>query len=112
MDRNMMIKLMEENPGAKITHELFGTGEFIYQKDNGYVYDENGYLFEDWYSSGFGRHDGIRMRKGGNWEDGWEIAEKYDICKTLSGSVSGKNYLYNNYCKECQYNRRCCYFQI
>ena len=41
MDRNMMIKLMEENPGAKITHELFGTGEFIYQKDNGYVYDEN-----------------------------------------------------------------------
>lgn len=74
------------------------------------MYDENGCLFEDWYSSGFGRHDGIRMRKGGNWEDGWEIAEKYDICKTLSGSVSGKIILYNNYCKECQYNRRCCYF--
>lgn len=32
MDRNMMIRLMEENPGVKITHELFGTDEFIYQK--------------------------------------------------------------------------------
>lgn len=110
MDRDTMIKFMEENLGVKITHELFGNDEFIYQKDNGCVYDENGYLFEDWYSSGLGRHDGIRMRKGGNWEDGWKEIESSDMCGVLSGTVSGKNYLYNNRCRKCQYNRRCCYF--
>lgn len=110
MDRNMMIKLMEENPGVKITHELFGTGEFIYQKDNGYGYDENGYFFEDWYSFGSGRHDGIRIRKGGNWEDGWKIAEKFDICKTLSGSVSGKIIFIIIIARNASINRRCCYF--
>lgn len=47
MYRDTMIKFMEENPGVKIIHGLFGNDEFIYQKNNGCVYDENGYLFED-----------------------------------------------------------------
>lgn len=107
MDRDTMIKFMEENPGVKITHELFGDDEFIYQRDNGCVYDGNGYLFEDWHSNGSGRHDGIRMRKGGNWEDSWKVIEGSGMCRVLSGTVSGKTYLYNNHCRICQYNRKC-----
>ena len=41
--------------------------------DDGNVYDENGYLFEDWYSIGPGGHSGIRDRVGDWWETGWYI---------------------------------------
>ena len=40
------------------------------------VYDERGYLFEDWVSEGAGKHDGIRARVGGTWEDGWSLYEE------------------------------------
>lgn len=109
MDRSSMIELIKENPNVKITHWLFSDDEYIYQKDNGKIYDENGYLFEDWYSEGAGQHNGIRMRKGGSWETGWEIKEKHDMCKILSKTTSSKSYLYSNRCKNCQHNRRCAY---
>lgn len=72
MTRDEMIVFMEENPNVKITHTLFDSDEYIYQKEDGKVYDENGYLFDDWYSD---RNNGVRMRTGGNWEDGWSVKE-------------------------------------
>ena len=70
--REWAIDMLENKPNQKITHRLFGSNEYIYGK-NGKVYDENGYLFEDWTSEGVGKHDGMRMRVGDSWEDGWNI---------------------------------------
>ena len=66
--RTEMIRFIKNNPGEKITHTLFDASEYIYLAADGNVYDENGYLFEDW----FGYHDGIRMRTGEYWESGWK----------------------------------------
>ena len=73
MSRDEMIKYMAENPSIKITHRLFDSNEFIYQNEDGRIYDENGYLFEDWESE---YHNGIRMRTGKSWEHGWEPYSK------------------------------------
>lgn len=69
MTRESMIEFMKENPNIKITHRLFDSEEYIYQK-NGNIYDENNYLFEDWYSD---THCGIRMRNDDAWKDGWYV---------------------------------------
>lgn len=105
MTREAMIEFMEENPNVKITHSLFGSEEYIYQKENGNVYDENNYLFDDWYSD---TNNGVRMRTGGNWEDGWSVKFDKDTCKLLSNTTSGKEYLYNSVCRTCKYFRRAC----
>lgn len=68
-----MIVFIKENPNVKITHEYFSPDEYIYSKENGEVYTEEGYLFEDWYSNEFTGHNGIRMRKGDDWETGWSL---------------------------------------
>jgi hypothetical protein len=68
-----MIHQLENKPGVKVTHLNFSDDEYIYEKENGNIYDESWYLFEDWYSEGMGRHDGIRQRVGGNWNYSWEI---------------------------------------
>ena len=73
--RDWAINILKNNPNQKITHRLFDSDEYVYGK-NGKVYDENGYLFEDWVSEGIGKHDGMRMRVGGSWEDGWDIRLK------------------------------------
>ena len=65
--RSEMIEFIKANPDVKITHILFDKSEYIYSKEDGNIYDENGYLFEDWY----GNRDGIRMRNGGKWDTGW-----------------------------------------
>ena len=70
MTRDEMIEFIKSNPCVKITHTLFDASEHIYSQDNGNVYDERGYLFEDWYSNA---RDGIRSRIGGRWETGWSI---------------------------------------
>ena len=75
MTRNEMIIFIKENPHVHITHTLFDESEYIYTGDDGNVYDEDGFLFEDWMD-GFGSwigNNGIRMRIGGQWEDGWRI---------------------------------------
>lgn len=78
MTRAEMIEFISKNPNVSISHLLFADDEFIFSSPGGRVYDESGYLFEDWYSpndpSGW---NGIRMRKGGQWENGWYV-------KTLS----------------------------
>lgn len=65
-----MIAVLTSNPGAKISHRYFSKNEYIYLGNDGNVYDENGYLFEDWKSR---QNCGVRMRNGGNWEHGWYI---------------------------------------
>lgn len=76
MTRDEMIRFILDYPNVKITHHLFSGDEYIYRKQNGQsIWDENNYLFEDWVSKGPGQHNGIRMRIGGNWEDGWSVAD-------------------------------------
>lgn len=67
--RAEMIEFIKANPGVKITHRLFDPSEYIYSKEDGNIYDENGYLFEDWYED----HDGIRIRDGDMWVIGWKL---------------------------------------
>jgi len=69
MSRDEMIQFMKDNPNVKITHELFSSEEYLIMKDDGNVYDENNYLFEDWETD----KNGIRMRKGGSWESNWFV---------------------------------------
>lgn len=75
LSREAAIDVLENKPNQKITHKFFDSNEYIYSKD-GVVYDEQGYLFEDWVSDGTGKHDGIRARVGGAWEDGWSLYEE------------------------------------
>lgn len=78
MTRSEMIAYINANHYHKISHYLFAYEEYIYAGHDGYVYDENGYIFEDWYDPI--RYDGIRDRKGGRWEDGWYVKEKVKPC--------------------------------
>lgn len=73
MNRDDMIRFILDHPNIRITHCNFDSEEFIFSKENGNIYDENGYLFEDWTSGGPGAHNGLRMRAGGNWENGWAV---------------------------------------
>ena len=73
LTRAEMIELIKRHPHVLFAHRFFSQGEYIYSDETGVVYDENGYLFEDWHSEGPGCHDGIRRRTGGPWERGWQI---------------------------------------
>ena len=107
MTREDMIIFIKENPNVKITHFLFSSYEYIYLKEDGKVYDESGYLFEDWRSNIIS--NGLRSRKGGNWDDGWEVKFDKNTCSLLSETISGRQYLYNSVCRGCQRFRRCKY---
>ena len=77
MTREEMIKFIKENHYVHITHILFSDNEYIYSSGNGIIYDESGNIFENWDSdinmwSGI---NGIRLRRGTDWEDGWYIKE-------------------------------------
>lgn len=78
MTRSEMITYINANPYHKISHKLFADDEYIYVGHDGYVYEENGYLFEDWYDPI--RWDGLRERKGGAWDDGWYVKETVEPC--------------------------------
>lgn len=80
MTRSEMIAYIKANPYVKITHFLFDKNEWLESHSNGKVYDEKGYLFEDWDELYF-RWNGIRMRVGGQWEDGWRIKDETTQCK-------------------------------
>ena len=72
-----MIEFIRKNPFVHIIHFLFDKDEYIYSSEDGLVYDEQGYLFEDWNSvtNMWSGHNGIRMRSGKQWEYGWSIKE-------------------------------------
>lgn len=67
-----MIIFIKENHYVEITHFLFDEDEYIYSDGDGIVWDEHGYLFENWYDRWYGAN-GIRLRHGGQWEDGWRV---------------------------------------
>ncbi|MBQ8806496.1 MAG: hypothetical protein IJZ68_08585 [Bacteroidaceae bacterium] len=70
LSRVEMMVALTSKPHVKISHRFFTKDEYIYLGDDGKVYDENGYLFDDWDSPA---NCGLRMRTGGNWESGWYI---------------------------------------
>lgn len=71
LTRDEAVEILRTKPNIKISHTLFEDDEYLYMK-NGQVFDENGYLFEDWHSPA---HNGVRMRVGGMWDTGWSIKE-------------------------------------
>lgn len=72
MSREEIIQFMNDNHNVKISHSLFSSDEFLVMRDDGNVYDENGYLFEDWE----GDHNGLRMRTGGSWKTDWFVVKE------------------------------------
>lgn len=73
MSKTEMIIFLKFNPYIKVSHWLFDVHEYIVNNEKGYISDENGYIFEDWYSNGPGMHNGIRMRNSDNWLTGWYV---------------------------------------
>ena len=67
--RDIAISYLTES-NKKITHILFSSDEYIYNK-NGKIYDEAGYVFEDWITDGY--HNGIRIRTEQCWDTGWDF---------------------------------------
>ena len=72
MTRTEILAVLRSQPNVKVAHRLFDANEYLYMGADGNVYDENGYLFEDWYSYA---HDGMRMRSGDVWEKDWFIIQ-------------------------------------
>lgn len=85
MTRTEMIGFARENPYVKITHYLFSKDEYIYSKGDGCIYEEHGYLFEDFTSN---CNSGIRMRSGDLWEKGWYLYEESKVRETKSRKQS------------------------
>jgi hypothetical protein len=76
-----MIAYIKANPYHQISHNLFDADEYIYYGYDGYVYDENGYLFEDWdNATKWTGHNGIRLRDGKEWENGWYVKKEVKTC--------------------------------
>lgn len=79
MTRSEMIAYIKANPYHQISHTLFEPDEYIYSGYDGYVYDEKGFLFEEWYEPW--RWNGIRLRVGNEWEDGWYVKTTVKSCQ-------------------------------
>lgn len=100
MTRTEMIGYIRENPYIKITHSLFSKDEYIYSKGDGHVYEEHGYLFEDFTSE---RSNGLRMRSGGLWETGWSLY-KAEQKKEMDYRYSHTGKEIREWCEECTNN--------
>lgn len=85
VDLHKLVKMLIENTedcSIKFRHCSFDDEEWLISKSDGNIYDEQGYLFEDWDTPNM--FNGMRMRKGGAWEDGWVIL---DIIKPSVGKA-------------------------
>ena len=71
LSRDEIIAYMQANHFARVRHKLFDKNEYLYMADDGFIYDENGYLFENWQDPF--RWDGMSIRWGGAWEQGWSV---------------------------------------
>lgn len=100
MTRTEMIGFIRENPNVKITHTLFSKDEYIYSKEDGKVYEEHNYLFEDFVSE---RSNGLRMRSGGLWEHGWSLYEEVKK-RALDYRYSHTGKEIREWCEECTEN--------
>jgi hypothetical protein len=72
MTKEQAINYMLHQPYHKITHRLFAHDEYIYSKGDGIIYDENGYVFEDFEVARVPRC-GMRIRNEDYWWEGWSI---------------------------------------
>lgn len=71
-----MLKYIYENPGSKVTHRLFLSGEYIFYDENtDSIRDEENNLFEDWKETDYS-YNGILTRCTPVWQDDWSL---YDI---------------------------------
>jgi hypothetical protein len=99
-----MITFINANPYVKITHTLFDSYEYIYSKEDGNVYDENGNLFETFDDTDF-MHIGLRLRKGDRWDNDWYVKGcKYHLQIPTVGLCCEAYYLSKGY-RGCQ--QRC-----
>lgn len=69
MTKDQAIHYMLHTPYCKVTHRLFAPGEYLYSKGDGIIYDEAGYVFEDFASS----RDGMRIRSDSFWNADWSV---------------------------------------
>lgn len=108
MNRTEMIAFIKANPYVKITHDNFSKDEYIYSASDGYVYTEEGYLFETWVGIA---HEGIRNRNGGLWEDGWELHDSeyiYVIKNTVNEWNSETKGYFSSLDKAKEALKECC----
>ena len=76
INRKYQLKYIYENPGSKVTHRLFLSGEYIFYDENtDSIRDEENNLFEDWRETDYS-YNGILTRCTPVWQDGWSL---YDI---------------------------------
>lgn len=75
MTKSEIITYMKAHPGVKVTHWLFDKDEYLYGDSSGKIYTEEGYLFED----GSLAHNGMQLRTGNMWEEGWSILENKEV---------------------------------
>ena len=84
MTRAEMIDFIKKHPYKRVRHTSFCDDEYLYCGDDENVYDESGYLFENWL---FGHNNGLQIRSGGNWENGWSLCDLAD--KSIKGGANG-----------------------
>jgi hypothetical protein len=105
-----MIVYIKANPHLRFSHTYFSEYEYIYSKNDGFIYDEDGNLFETFDDTDF-MHIGLRLREGGNWEDGWYVKGcRYSLeiptvglcCEAyyLSKRKDGKEWMHFPFCSE------------
>lgn len=63
---------LHKRPNVKFVHRLFSSDEYLINKEDGCIYDENGYLFEN-FDLDDDTHNGMRIRRDSVWDDGWTI---------------------------------------
>ena len=73
MTKDQAIYFVLHHPYAKITHRLFASDEYLYSNGDSIIYDENGYVFEDFYSDGPAARCGMRIRNEDFWWEGWYV---------------------------------------
>ena len=110
MTRSEMIAYIKQDPHVKISHIYFAQYEYIYSKNDGFIYDENGNLFETFDDTDL-IHIGLRLRENGAWEDGWYVKgclysleiPKIGLCCEAyykSKRNDGKEWMHFPYCKK------------
>lgn len=87
MNYNEMIEFILSHPFVAISHTLFDDCEYIYLGKDGRVYDENGYLFEDWEWHPFTRN-GLRIRQDGIWQSGWFVRTDVVLAESTEMDIS------------------------
>lgn len=71
MTKDQAIHYMLNNPNCHVWHPLFSPNEFLFAKEDGIIYDECGYVFEDFEENS--SRAGMRLRWEDVWLSGWRV---------------------------------------